>query len=59
MDESVVFIAMIIALVVAGIIGVIIYALKVNELFPFKRMRKEDLDDCYDMSYRKNNTKKK
>lgn len=59
MDESIVFIAMIIALVVVGIIGVIIYALKVNELFPFKRMRKEDLDDCYDMSYRKSNVKKK
>ena len=59
MDESVVFIAMIIALVVAGIIGVIIYALKVNELFPFKRMSDEDLDDCYDMSYRKSNVKKK
>ena len=58
MDESVVFIVMIIALAVAGIIGVIIYALKVNELFPFKRMRDEDLDDCYDMSYRKNNNKK-
>ena len=59
MDESVVFIVMIIALVVAGIIGVIIYALKANELFPFKRMNDKDLDDCYDISYRKNNTKKK
>ena len=59
MDESIVFIVMIIALVVAGIIGVIICTLKVNELFPFRRMKDKDLDDCYDISYRKNNTKKK
>ncbi len=59
MDSAIVFIVMIIALVVVGIIGIIFYALKVNELFPFRKMNKEDFNNCYDMSYRKNIKKKK
>ena len=59
MDSAIVFIVMIIALVVAGIIGIILYALKVNELFPFRRMNEDDFNNCYDLSYRKNIKKKK
>jgi len=52
MNESVVFLAAVIILILAGILGVIIYTLKVNELFPFKKMKDKDLKDCYDMSLR-------
>ena len=52
MDESIVFLVAVIALILIGILGIIIYALKVNELFPFKKMKDKDLKDCYDMSLR-------
>lgn len=59
MDSAIVFIVMIIALVLIGILGLILYVLKVNELFPFKKMNEEDFNNCYDLSYRKNIKKKK
>ena len=59
MDSAVVFIVMIIALVLIGILGLILYILKVNELFPFRKMNEDDFNNCYDLSYRKNVKKKK
>ena len=52
MDESIVFLVAVIALILIGILGIIIYTLKVNELFPFRKMKDKDLNDCYDMSLR-------
>ena len=52
MDESIIFLVAVIVLILAGILGIVIYTLKVNELFPFRKMKDKDLKDCYDMSLR-------
>jgi hypothetical protein len=52
MNESVVFLVAVIVLILVGILGIVIYTLKVNELFPFRKMKDKDLKDCYDMSLR-------
>jgi len=52
MDESIIFLVAVIVLIIAGILGIVIYTLKVNELFPFRKMKDKDLKDCYDMSLR-------
>ncbi len=52
MDESIIFLVAVIVLILAGILGIVIYTLKVNELFPFRKMKDKDLKDCYDLSLR-------
>ena len=52
MNESIIFLVAVIVLILVVILGIIIYTLKVNELFPFKKMKDKDLKDCYDMSLR-------
>ena len=59
MDSTIVFAILIAVTVLIGIVGLIIYKLKVSDTFPFKKMRDKDIDSYYDLSYRKSNTKKK
>ncbi len=59
MDNTTVFAIMIAVIVLIGIIGLILYRLKVSETYPFKKMRKKDLDKCYDLDQFKSKHKKK
>ena len=53
-ESATLFLCLLIALAIAALIIISLILLKVHDLFPFRRMKRDQEDNCYDMNLRRN-----